>query len=52
MFGYDISIKANSSPLFNGSVVSFINKFTNDIEIESNFVFQEEYAKFVKDEDL
>ena len=35
MFGYDISIKANSSPLFNGSVVSFINKFTNDIEIES-----------------
>lgn len=40
--GDQITMVANTGEIFLGY----------DIEIESNFVFQEEYAKFVKDEDL
>lgn len=35
MYGYDIYIKYDSSPLFNGSINNFIDKFSDNIEIQS-----------------
>ena len=35
MFGYDVSIIVDTSPLFNGSIISFINQFTSEQEVES-----------------
>ena len=52
MFGYDISINFNSSPLFNGSIIEFINKFTDSSEIEARrdiwMTFCKQFFKFFK----
>lgn len=53
MFGYDIKIKFPSSPLFNGSIISFINQFNeNSQEIESRrdiwITFCNQFFKFFK----
>jgi len=52
MFGYDIKIKFSTSPLFNGSIINFINQFSNDTEIEERrniwVTFCNQFFKFFK----
>jgi hypothetical protein len=52
MFGYDIIIKFNTSPLFNGSIIEFINQFGDAEEIESRrdvwLTFCKQFFKFFK----
>lgn len=52
ILGYDLVIKWDSSPLFNGAIEDFINKHTNDPEIESRRqiwnLFKDQFFKYFR----
>ncbi len=56
IFGYDIIIKYDSSPLFNGAIVDFINNFNNESEISPRkdiwLKFCTQFFKFFKSDQI
>jgi hypothetical protein len=48
-FGFDIVFDAGSSPLLNGSIIDFLNQYTNVNELQSKLAVYEEFKnQFVK----